>query len=371
MENTYKSYPVLEINLKGIYENAKSAVNLCKEAGIELTGVVKGTHSYEDSYVEIANRMVDAGCTMIGDSRINTIIKMREMGVTAPILLIRIPMMSELEDVVEYTQASLNSEIETLVELNKAAGEKGKNHKVILMADLGDLREGFFKKDELMEAALMVENELKNLTLYGIGTNLGCYGSIKPNKENLGKLVKLGREIEEKIGRKLDIISGGATSTLPMVLAGTVPEGINHLRVGEGIVIARDLPEIWDCNMPMVNKDNYIIKAQIVELKMKPTYPIGEIFIDAFGNTPTYIDRGMRKRALLALGKRDIGGLSSVTPLIEGATVEGGSSDHLILDVTDVKEELKVGDIVTFNCYYESMIHSTYSSSVTKVYVER
>lgn len=365
----YHNYPVLEIHLDGIYHNSKAVVDMCREKNIQVTGVVKGTDSYENSYLQIAKQMLNAGCSSIGDSRINTIKRMREAGMNAPVLLIRIPMPCELEDVITYTDISLNSEIENIKTLNQIALQKNKNHKVILMMDLGDLREGYIKEEELIRDALFIEKELKNITLYGIGTNLGCFGSIKPDTTNLNRLVTIADKISSAIGRKLDIVSGGATSTLPLVLDGTIPEGINHLRVGEGIANARDLQDIWGLDLPMFCRDNYTIKAQVIEVKEKPSYPIGEIFVDAFGNTPDYIDKGQRKRALIALGKRDVGDIFNVLPKIKGATVEGGSSDHLILDVTDCETDIVLGDIIEFEACYGAMIHSTYSSSVTKIYV--
>ncbi len=367
--SAYSGYPVLEIDLSGIFHNSQLAVNMCKEKGIKVTGVVKGTDSYENSYLEVSNQMLRAGCHSIGDSRINTIKRMREKGVTAEVILIRIPMECELADVVAYTDASLNSEIETIKKLNQISINQNKVHKVILMADLGDLREGYICKDELIKTALYIEQELSNIYLYGIGTNLGCFGSIKPTVKNLTELVSIARELSTSIGRELDIVSGGATSTMPLILDGTIPHGINHLRLGEVIVNAIDLQDIWGIPLPLFHRNNYVIRAQIIELKEKPSYPIGEIFVDAFGNTPDYKDKGTRKRALVALGKRDIGDIFSVIPKIQGVTVEGGSSDHLILDVTDSEVPVSLGDIVEFEACYGAMIHSTYSSSVNKVYI--
>ncbi|WP_206459236.1 alanine racemase [Anaerovorax sp. IOR16] len=364
-----KNYPVLEINLEGIYHNTKKAVEMCREKGVEVTGVVKGTDSYENSYFQVSKQMLRAGCTTIGDSRMNTIKRMRELGMDAPVLLIRVPMPSELEDVVKYADISLNSEIEMIKQLNEIAEKYHKQHKVILMMDLGDLREGYFDENELIKDAVLIENELKNIKLYGIGTNLGCFGSIKPDVTNLSRLVSIANKISNSIGRKLDVVSGGATSTLPLIMDNTIPEGINHIRVGEGIVIARDLQDIWGLDLPMLRRDNYILKAQVIEVKEKPSYPIGEIFVDAFGHKQTYVDKGIRKRALVALGKRDIGDIFSVVPCIDGVTIEGGSSDHMILDITDAKVEIKLGDILQFEACYGAMIHSTYSSSVTKEYI--
>lgn len=364
-----KEYPILEIDLNGIYHNAKAVTDMCAKKGIQVTGVVKGTDSYENSYLEVADQMLYAGCSSIGDSRLNTIKRMREKGMDAPVFLIRVPMMNELEDVAAYTDASLNSEIQTVKNLNAICGRSGKRHKVILMMDLGDLREGYISEDEFIRDAVYIEKELNYIDLYGVGTNLGCFGAIKPNCKNLGRLVSIAAKVSEAIGRKLDIVSGGATSTLPMIMNGTIPEGINHLRVGEGIANAIDLRDIWGLKLPGFYRNNYVIKAQVIEVKEKPSYPIGEIFVDAFGNTPEYTNKGIRRRALAALGKRDIGDVFSVLPLVKGVTVEGGSSDHLILDVTEAEKRISLGDIVEFEACYGAMVHATYSSSVKKVYL--
>ncbi len=365
-----KSYPVMQINLSHLYENAKNIIERCKNSGISVTCVVKGTDSYEHSYNKIAKVLLSAGCISIGDSRMNTIKRMRELGFDKEIILLRIPMLSEMDDVIAYANCSLQSGITSLRAANEAAKKANKIHDVILMMDLGDLREGFFDEGELMEAAIITEHELSNLHLKGIGTNLGCYGSICPDETNLGRLISIAKKVEEKINRKLELISGGATSTLPLLLEGKVPQGINHLRIGEGIPLPQNLIDLWECNMPYMHRDVYTIFAEVIEVRNKPSYPIGRIFIDAFGNRQTYEDRGIRKRALLAIGKRDIGDFSSLTPYLEGASILGGSSDHLILDVEDVKEEVKIGDIIAFDVSYGGMVFANNSSSVTKEYIE-
>lgn len=366
---TIQSYPVMEINLKHLKENAENIVSRCKECDIKVTGVVKAVDTYKHGYNEIAKLLLDSGCVSIGDSRMNTIRKMREDGFEGELMLIRIPMKSELEEVVRYADITLQSEMEVIKLTNEAAEEQKVMHGVLLMMDLGDLREGFFDEEELIEAALYIEHECSSLRLKGIGTNLGCYGAISPDNTNLGRLVGIARKIEEKIDRKLDYVSGGATSTLPLVLKKQVPEGINHLRIGEGIVVSRDLIDDWKCEMPFMNQDIYRIKAEVIEVKTKASHPIGKIFIDAFGNTPQFEDKGMRKRALLALGKRDVGSFDYLKVRLEGAEILGGSSDHLILDVEEVPGGVKVGDIIGFDCTYGAMVFANHSESVSKVYL--
>jgi amino acid racemase len=361
-------YPIMEINLNHLYENAKNIIDRCAKFGISVSGVVKGTDSYEHSYNMISNTLLDAGCISIADSRMNTIIRMRDRGFEGRLVLLRVPMLSELDVVVQYANCSLQSSLIVLEKTNETAMKYNVIHDVILMMDLGDLREGFFDENELIDVAITVEKKMKNLHLKGIGTNLGCYGSIRPDTSNLGRLVSIAEKIESNINRKLEIISGGATSSLPLVLDGTIPKRINHLRIGEGIALGRDLIDIWNIDMPFMHTDVYTISAEVIEVREKPSYPVGTIFVDAFGNKPEYIDKGIRKKALLAIGKRDVGSVDSLIVKLENAEIIGGSSDHLILDIQNVKKDIKEGDIVSFDVYYGAMVFANNSSSVTKIY---
>ena len=85
----------------------------------------------------------------------------------------------DAEEIVHASDISLESEIKTILALEKAAAKLGKMHRVILMIDLGDLREGIFFRDydEIFEAASTIKCS-PHLELYGIGTNLTCYARV-------------------------------------------------------------------------------------------------------------------------------------------------------------------------------------------------
>ncbi|WP_346928589.1 alanine/ornithine racemase family PLP-dependent enzyme [Clostridium sp.] len=360
-----EAFPILEINLKKVYENTKYVVDLCKNQGISVAGVVKVVHAMP----QIVSEMDNAGCKYLATSRINQVIEMKKQGVKKPIMLIRIPMYNEIKQLVEYADISLNSEIETLKKINEECKNINKNHKVILMMDLGDLREGVVDEKEFINLALYVEKELTNVQLYGIGTNLGCYGSVKPTEENLGKLCEVAEKIEALIGRELDVVSGGATSSLTLIWDGRIPSKINNLRIGEGILVAKDLDDFWEYDMSMLHQDSFVLKAQVVEVKNKPSHPIGEIFIDAFGNKPTYEDRGKRRRALLAIGKQDFVSVDTLIPIDKNIEVIGASSDHLIIDIENCKTNYKLGDVIEFNIYYPHLLYLSGSRDVNKKFI--
>ncbi len=361
-----RKYPQLEVDLSILRSNARQVITHCQQQGIRVCGVVKGV----DGLPEVARAMRLCGAEELGTSRLEQVERCRAAGVGGPWLLIRIPGLSELPDVVRLCETSLQSERVTLDALEEECVLQGKTHRVIVMADLGDLREGFWDKDEMVDVCVHVERELPHVELAGIGVNLTCYGSTKPTPEKMQALLDIAARIEKSIGRKLEIISGGATSSYTLVHWGTMPAGINHLRIGENILLGKDLQVNWGIqDMDYLRMDGFTLRAEVVEVREKPTYPIGEFAIDAFGRKPVYVDRGIRRRAILALGRADVGELESLIPREAGLTVIGGSSDHCIVDVEDCPRRLEVGDIVEFSLCYSHLLYATSRSDVTIQFV--
>ena len=356
-----RQYPQLEFDLALLRSNADAVISRCRGMGIRVCGVIKGV----DGLPEAARVLRAAGAAELGTSRLEQVAKCRAAGVPGPWLLIRIPGLTELPDVVALCETSLQSEWPTLLALEEECLRQNKTHRVIVMTDLGDLREGFWDKDELVDVCERVERDLPHVQLAGIGVNLTCYGSTKPTPEKMNELVGLARQVEQRIGRKLEIVSGGATSSFTLVHWGTMPAGVNHLRIGEAILLGKDLQVDWGIrDMDYLRMDALTLRAEVVEVKDKPTYPIGEFAIDAFGRKPVYEDRGIRRRAILALGRADVGELESLIPREPGLTVIGGSSDHCIVDVEDCPRRLEVGDIVEFSLCYSHMLYASSRSDM-------
>lgn len=360
-----QQYPRIEIKLDALRENVSAMVERCAEKGIEIAGVIKGATGIP----ECALAYEEGGAVMIASSRLEQLEDARTAGVKLPLLLLRVPMLSETQEVIRLTDLSLNSDPEVLTALNREAERQGKEHKVILMADLGDLREGFWDKEEMVRVAEWVEKDCPHLILGGVGTNLGCYGSVDATADKLDELVNIAERIEERIGRKLEYISGGATTSLPRVFDGDMPERINLLRVGEGILLAKDLDRFFGYDMSFMHQDVFTLKAEIIEVRDKPSHPVGRLSVDAFGQTPVYTDRGIRKRALLAVGKVDYGSWEEITPMAEGVEIIGASSDHTILDLQDSPREWKVGDILSFDLTYASLVYVTNCRNVKILFI--
>ncbi|GFN35990.1 ornithine racemase Orr [Tepidimicrobium xylanilyticum] len=350
------NYPKVQIDLKKLKHNVETIVKLCKEKGIEVAGVTKVFCGNP----EIAKVYIDGGVSYLADSRIENLIKLMEFNV--PKILLRLPMISEADKVVEYTDISLNSELKTIKELSIVASEKGKKHKIILMVDLGDLREGYFYEDEIYEVVEEILN-LKGVELLGIGTNLTCYGGVIPSQKNLGKLVKIGKNIEERFNIKPSIISGGNSSSLHLLLNDVKIQGINMLRLGESLVLG--LETAYGNRIQDTYDDVFQLVAEIIEVKEKPSLPVGEIGKNAFGKIPRFEDKGIRKRMIVALGKQDID-FDTIVPEDSKVAILGGSSDHLILDGTDSEVDYKVGDKIKFKLSYGGILRAMTSEYIKK-----
>lgn len=348
MEGTHSArYPRLAVSLSTIEDNTAALTSLCRDRGIRVTGVVKGI----GAQIPVAAAMVRGGCTTLATSRLEHLLSLRQAstdpgsGIPADIELgmLRVPSPTEIADVVALADWSLQSDPTALeltaraVRVHTTSGTvlPGKNnrHGVVLMVDLGDLREGWFDHDEAYEEALRVERSMPELYLLGVGTNLGCYGSVLPDADNLGRLVTLARRIESAIDRPLDVVSGGATSSIRALREGTMPDGITGLRIGEGILTARDLPHFHAIEVPGVLSDALTLEAEVIEIRTKPSMPVGSRLVDAFGNVVVYENRGEQARLLLNAGKRDFGSHDLLLPLDPRIRVIGSSSDHLICEL--------------------------------------
>lgn len=349
-------YPKLQIDRDKIAKNTKIIVDKCKAQGLEVAGVTKVFCGHP----ELAQAYIDGGVDYLADSRIENLIKLKDFNIDK--ILLRLPMKSEVDLVVQYANISLNSELETIRLLSKTALAQGDSHKIILMVDLGDLREGYFHEEDLYRAVEEIL-ELKGVELIGLGTNLTCYGGVLPDEDNLTRLVEMGENIREKYRVDLEIISGGNSSSLDLILKKKMVKGINHIRLGESLVLGRET--FHGRQIDQTHDDAFKLMVELIEVKEKPSIPIGEIGMDAFGNKPTFTDRGIRKRMIGAIGKQDID-FTTMKPIDRDLIILGASSDHLLIDGSDSKIDYRLGDIIEFTLSYGGIL-----SSMTSEYIKK
>ncbi|MFS0783662.1 alanine/ornithine racemase family PLP-dependent enzyme [Bacillus sp. 1P06AnD] len=343
--------PVLQIDLEKIKHNTRQLVNKAREYGVSVAGITKGCCGNE----AFAKAQMEAGVDLLADSRIENLKKLNHLPI--PKMLLRSPKLSEVNEVVTFADYSLNSDLMVIRALDKAAAELKKKHGVILMVDVGDLREGIWHEhSENMFAMIDSIVQMKGIVLEGLGTNVTCFGGIMPTEQNYGHFISLGEEIRGRYGIDLPIISGGNSSILQMLYEGRLPKGVTQLRVNQAIYLGMEIGQ--GNKVPGWTSRTVSLKAEIIEIQEKPSLPQGETArMNAFGDIPLFEDKGLRKRAIVAIGRQDMD-VSGLTPYDSGITIEGASSDHLILDLTEAVETYQTGDWVLFEV-------ATYSGILT------
>lgn len=352
--------PRLEIYPERIKHNAARIVSLCHDHGIQVAGVTKVVCAHPAA----VRALEEAGVDLLADSRLENLEAIRRQGSKLPLMLLRIPAPSQANKVVALADVSLNSNFETVRLLSEAARRVNKVHQVILMIDLGDLREGIWP-DRTIETVGRIA-QLPHIQLAGLGCNLACYGGVIPTREKMQTLIDLRDACRRETGIDLPVLSGGNSANLPLLTSREMPEGITQLRVGETIHLGRSV--IDRSPFPGTRQDTYRIVAEVIEVERKPSVPIGLTGQDAFGGTPQFTDRGIRSRAICALGRQDVV-IDNLEPEDPGILVLGGSSDHLILDVEEAHNQVKVGDEVAFWPGYGALLAASTSNYVHKMVV--
>lgn len=353
------SYPKIKVNTEKLSENLEYMSHKLKGEGLSFTAVTK-VFSAHPKIMEIFEKC--DGIDYFGDSRILNLKSYKESKKKK--ILIRICMPSEVEDVVKYADISFHSELKTVKLIDEAAKKNNKDHQILLMIDLGDLREGFYYEEDLIDAVKQIK-KLTHVQVIGIGVNLTCYGAVIPEEKNLSKLLYYKTKIEEILNYPLEMISGGNSSSLYLLDGNSqrIPKGINNLRIGEALVLGKETA--FGKDLSGMYQDIFELEAELIELKEKPSLPTGKIGVDAFGNSPTFVDKGIMLRGIVALGKQDVSE-TAIYPKDQSINILGASSDHLILDLTHSELDYQVGDKIAFSLDYGSLLSCFTSQYVTK-----
>jgi len=356
----YCRTPRLEIYPDRIKENAQSVIGLCHGHGAKVACVTKVTCAHP----AVVHALEAGGADLIADSRITNMMAMANTGFALPLMLLRIPAPSRAADVVRCADVTLNSSLETIGLLSEAAQFLHKRHQVIVMVDVGDLREGVWP--DLALEVLKGAAGMPGIEVAGLGCNLACYGGVIPSVENMNRLVEIRDACRKATGLELATISGGNSASLPLLASGMMPKEINQFRLGESIILGRNVLDRspW----PGTRQDTFRMVAEVVEVGRKPSIPIGDRGQDAFGETCEFEDRGVRLRAICNLGRQDVT-VNGIEPEDPGIIVLGGSSDHLVLDVEDARTPVKLGMELGFSPNYSALLALSTSPYVQKVVV--
>ncbi len=345
-------YPKIILNYNKLVSNTKLMVEKCHKENISVMAVTKGASGWES----VLRAYEEGGVDFIADSRVENFCfdtKLRKV-------LLRLPQKCQYKEVIKYCDISLNSTLSTVVLLNEEAKSQNKKHGVILMFDLGDLREGIFYKDEYLNTVSEILS-LDNIDLVGIGTNLTCYGGVIPTKETLDKLANIGKRIESNFNIELEIKSFGNSSSVYLLGDSSSYEYFNNLRIGEALLLGREAA--YGEFIDGMHRDVFKLQCQLIEVYNKPSLPEGEIGMNAFGEKVEFEDKGNMLRGILAIGRQDVN-LEDLVPADPNVKLIGSSSDHTIVEL--MSDHYQVGDIIDFNVTYGSLLSLTTSRYVSR-----
>jgi predicted amino acid racemase len=352
----------IEVDCARLQRNTEAIIKLCAPQGIEVVGVTKACCGHPD----VARAMLAGGASMLAESRLSNVRRLRQDGIDAEVMLLRLPGLSEADEVVRMTQISLNSQVETVRALSRAASAQGITHRVILMVETGDRREGVMPERAVEVARAMAS--LPNIELVGMGANTTCIGGVLPTRENTQILVEVAESVEYRLGIRFQTISAGNSASLALLLRGEMPPRANQLRIG-GAILTGEVDSTGDWPEALPHQDAFTVFAEVIEVETKPSVPEGRLAPNAFGEIPQWPDLGLRKRAILALGRQDLQ-VESLLPRRPGVTILGASSDHLVLDVTEAAPPVKLGEELEFRPLYGS-VATGMSSSVAKQVIKK
>lgn len=354
-----KISPRIEINLPKIEHNAKTINERLRKKGIEIAGVVKGVNAN----IEIAKTFINSGITMLADSKIDHLAKLKNAGIQAKYMLLRTPALSEVKKVVNDADISLNTEIRTIRALSEEALRQGKVHKIIIMVEMGDLREGILAKDlpPFIEQVL----PLRGVEIVGIGTNFACFAGLIPTDKEMRQYSELVQFVQNRYSLHLNYRSGGNSANYDWVMNTRHIGLINHLRIGEAILLGRETA--YGKKIPDLYDDAFQLVAEIIESHTKPSVPIGTTNMNAFGEVVTFKNRGNIRRAIINIGRHDVLP-SGLTPL-QRHEILGASSDHIILDTKGTY--VQPGEEIYFSLNYGALLQAMTSPNVHKTYVKQ
>ncbi len=308
----------------------------------------------------------------VGDSRLTSLKNLKAVNPNMRTIYIKPPAKVYADEVIKYADVSLNSSFTTIQSLNEAAKRANKIHEIIIMVELGELREGVNRAD-IMTFYEKVFN-LSNIEVIGLGSNLGCMYGVTPSYDKLLQLSLYKELISARFNKQLKFISGGTSITLPLIEMGSVPKDINHFRIGEAAFFG--LSPLDKKPFKTLFTDTFEFRANIIELEEKHIVPEGIISDANIGHTAAYDNQDRNEttvKAILDFGMLDVD-KEDIETDDKSLSFVGITSDMLVVDLgenktKDGKQKYKIGDTISFKPSYMGVARLLNSKFIDKRFV--
>jgi len=353
----------IDINLEALHHNLQMISGFMGRQGAHWSLVTKCLCGHEETLRALSTMGVASMC----DSRLDNLRSIHRAAPEVEKWYLRLPHLSVVDDIVTLADISLNSEIEVIRALGAAAERHGRVHNIIIMIELGDLREGILP-GSLVHFYEQVFN-MPAIRVLGIGAQIGCMAGSVPSVDQVAQLILYRELLELKFQRKLPVISAGSSIFLPLVLQGRLPKALNHFRIGEAVFLGTDL--VSGGRLEGLRDDVVILEGEIAEIKEKNLVPMCEVgaatpFHGLNGVTPEGHSPGQRGfRALVTIGEIDTD-VSGLTPLNPAFQVAGATSDITVVNIGENTDHIRLGDTIKFRCSYSAFVRLMNDNYITK-----
>ncbi len=349
------------LNKSNLEDNYNYLKNLFDQNNIEWAIVSKllcGTGNYLELLCSLD---IDEIC----DSRISNLAAIKNINPDINTVYIKPPAKDKIEELVRYADVSFNTEFETIKWISEEAVRQNKQHRIIIMVELGDLREGVLGNDLLKFYKKVFE--LPNVSISGIGSNLNCLHGVLPSADKLIQLTLYKKLIEATFHENIRWVTGGTSVVLPLLFKQQIPPEMNHFRIGETLYFGNDL--ITGKIIEGMNDDVFRLHTQVIEITEKPKIPTGMMNANPSGETFQVNSDDYGKtayRALIDVGVLDISDKEFLIPIDEDIKIVGASSDMLVIDLSENDREIQVGDEIEFKFKYMGALRAFNSEYIEK-----
>ena len=279
-------------------------------------------------------------------------------------MYIKPPAINQVKNIIKYANISLNTSLTTIKALNEEAKRNKIIHRVIIMIELGELREGVLRENILSFYEEIFK--LKNIKVIGIGTNLGCMYGIEPTYDKLMQLSLYEKLIETTFNQTIELNSGGSSITLPLIKKNKIPNEINHFRVGEAALLGKS--PLNNKRFMNLSTKTFEFNAEIIELYKKEINPDGVIGEGGIGNVVDIKPLAVTNksyRALVDFGQIDVSS-EKMEPSDKSVKFIGTTSDMTVYNIGNKSGKYNVGKTIDFFPNYSAVAQLMNSKYITK-----
>jgi predicted amino acid racemase len=362
----------LIIHTQKIKDNIKNLSSYCEKHNLQWSLITKVFSGDKEFLRHVLTTDVIQHINSVGDSRLTSLKNLKELNPDMRTIYIKPPAKMYADEVVQYADISLNSSFSTIFALNEAAKRAKKIHQIIIMIELGELREGV-QREDIVEFYEKVFN-FSNIEVIGLGSNLGCMYGIEPSYDKLLQLSLYKELISAKFKRELPLLSGGTSITLPLVENKILPPEINHFRIGEAAFFG--VTPLTNEKFKNLNTDTFEFTANIIELDEKKIVPDGIISDASIGHTADFDPSQIHKtsnKAILDFGILDVD-KEDIDSLDKEISFVGNTSDMLVVDLGENKtkrgtQKYHIGDKMRFTPNYMGVARLLNSKFIEKIFV--